>query len=206
MTLQTGGIALGVLLLLFPADRLLSRAVSLRTIDEFNHLNSNSRFRPWWWVPALWLDPLRAFAGAWLLRWSLDLSATRWDQLPKTNYVWFVALLGLGVVAQLFTRKGDGAVLLAPVGFVTGVAAALAPWPVAALSLLSAGLGLFGLRQFGAFFLFGAAALALLGLALDAAVWRIAPAAGVFAFPILMNLITGRPLELPTRDETCPAT
>ena len=57
----------GLLLLLLPADRLLSRWVELRSYECFNSLNNSPRHRPWWWVPALWVDPVRAYAGTWLL-------------------------------------------------------------------------------------------------------------------------------------------
>lgn len=67
MTIHWSVFVPGVLLLLYPADRLLSSLVELRSFDCFQNLDNSPRYRPWWWVPALWIDPLRGFAGTWLL-------------------------------------------------------------------------------------------------------------------------------------------
>jgi hypothetical protein len=96
-------------------------------------------------------------------------------------------------------------VLLAPIGFVAGLVAALTPWPVALLGLVTALLGLFGLRQFQAFFGFGSLAVILLGFVLDAEMMWVVPAAGALALPILAALFTGCKLELPTHDGSRPA-
>jgi hypothetical protein len=190
----------GVLLLLFPADRLLSSLVELRSFDCFQNLENSPRYRPWWWVPALWLDPVRGFAGTWLLQQALGVASSTWHTAPKTEYAGLLVLVGLGVLCQTFTRRGDQGVLLAPMGFVAGIVIALIPWPVSVIGLITAALGLFAFRQFHAFFAFGFAAVAILGLVLGTDVMWLGPAVGAFALPIAAGLVTGSSLEMPTRN------
>ena len=200
MTIHWSLFVPGVLLLLFPADRLLSARVELRSFDCFQGLGNSPRYRPWWWVPALWLDPLRGFLGTLLLRHAMEMTSVTWTLTPKLAYSLAVGIVALGVLCQTFTRRGDKGVLLAPIGYVGGVVAALMPWSVALLGLITAGLGLFAFRQFHVFFLFGLAAVAVLGFVLGAREMWIGPAVGAFALPIVAGLVTSSTLELPTRD------
>ncbi len=194
----------GALFLLFPADRLLSSKVELRSFDCFQSLENSPRFRPWWWVPILWLDPLRGFLGAMWLQRSLDFGPSSWELVSKPEYALLIAVLVVAVFLQMFTRRGDRGVLLAPLGFVAGIVIALTPWPVALPAIATSLLGLFGLRQFSAYFAFGLVAVLLLGIVLDARMIWIVPAAGMLALPILLELVTGSTLELPTRSSASP--
>lgn len=205
MTIHWTVLVPGVLLLLFPADRLLSSLVELRSFDCFQSLENSPRYRPWWWVPLLWIDPVRSFLGTILILQSLTLASSAWAVAPKAAYALALAILAAGILIQTFTRRGDRDVLLAPMGYVAGVVAALAPLPVAAIGIVTAALGLFALRQFYAYFVFGLAAVALLGFVLDAGLIWIAPAIGAFALPLFAVLITGSTLELPTRNASRPA-
>jgi len=202
MTSHWGLFASAILLLLFPADRLLSSMVELRSFDCFNSLDSSPRRRPWWWVPALWLDPLRGFAGTWLLVRSLDLDVRFWSQLSKGGYGVLLAVLGLGLVSQVFTRRGGAGVLLAPIGFAAGMVAALTPWSLGLPALIAAAVGLFGFRQFGAFFWCGALALPLLGVAVGVEIFWVVPAAVALALPGFAAWVSGSTLELPVRDNS----
>jgi hypothetical protein len=193
-----------VLLLLFPADRLLSAQVELRTFESFRSLENSPRFRPWWWVPALWLDPVRGFFGAYLVRHGLLIGSNPWALVSKTAYAVLLGLLTAAVIIQMFTRRGDRTVLLAPLGFVAGVVLALTMWPVALIAIVAALLGLFACRQFHAFFAFGPVAVALLGFTPDAHAMWVAPAAGIFALPLIAGILTGTTLELPTRNSSRP--
>lgn len=206
MTIHWSLLVPGVLLLLYPADRLMSSLVELRNFDRFRSLENSPRYRPWWWVPALWLDPLRGFCGTFLLRESLGVTLVPWEQVPAVGYAWVVGLLMLGVVCQVFTIRGDQGVMLAPMGYVAGVVAALTPWPVSIPALVLSMLGLFALRQFGAFFFFGLVAVALLGFLFRVEFAWVAPAAGAFALPLGLGVLSGSSLELPTRDASRPGT
>lgn len=200
MTIHWMLFAPGVLLLLYPADRLLSPLVELRSFDCFQNLENSPRYRPWWWVPVLWLDPLRGFFGTVLVQHAVEITDVTWNLAPKPEYALFVAVMAVGVLCQTITRRGDSGVLLAPMGFVAGVVAALAPLPVALIGVVTAALGLFAFRQFHAFFAFGLMAVGLLGLVLGAGMMWIGPAVGVFSLPIVAGLVTGSTLELPTRN------
>jgi hypothetical protein len=205
MTIHWSLLVPGALLLLFPADRLLTSRVELRSFERFRSLEDSPRHRPWWWVPALWLDPLRGFFGAFLLRESLEVALLPWEFLPPTQYAWVVVLLALGIVCQTFTARGEKGVMLAPMGFVAGVVVALLPWSVSLPVLVLAALGLFGLRQFHAFFSFGLAALVLFGVVFRAEFAWLALAAGALALPIVAGFLAGSSMELPTRDSSRPS-
>ena len=201
MTIHWSLFVPGVVLLLFPADRLLSSLVELRSFDCFQHRENSSRYRPWWWVPALWLDPLRGFLGTVLVQHgAAGIKDASWSLMPKPEYALIVAVIAVGVLGQTITRRGDTGVLLAPIGFVAGVVTALVPWAVAVIGIVTAALGLFAFRQFHAFFAFGLVAVALLGLVVEAEMAWVLPAAGVFALPVIAGLITSSTLEVPTRN------
>lgn len=203
MIIHPGLFALGVLLLLFPADRLLSQLVSLRSFDCFLSLNNSPRFRPWWWVPLLWLDPFRGFAGAFALRTAVVPPSYDWATTAKGPYAVVVSLLCLGVVCQMLTRRERDA-FLAPIGFVAGIVAALTPWAVAGIGVTMALTGMFAFRQFHAFFGVGLTAVAALGFALNAGPMWLIPSIAVLGLPGLLAGVSGRALEIPTRNDSGP--
>jgi hypothetical protein len=197
MTILWPALVPGVLLLLFPADRLLSARVELRSFESFNSLVNSPNHRPWWWVPALWFDPLRACLGTLLLKHALALAPAPWAELPKTAYWTAVGTLVLAVIAQMVTRREKDA-LLAPLGFVAGLAAALVPWHVALLALASAIAALFAFRNFPVFFVAGAAVVGGLGFAFHADSAWIVPTATLLVLPVVVAFLTGTTLEIPT--------
>jgi hypothetical protein len=195
-TLHAGALASGLLLLLFPADRLLSSSVELRTFGCFRRLDHSPGPRPWWWVPILWFDPVRAFVGAWLITWPLPARDVEWAALPKTACGLTIALLAAGVLCQLFTRR-DRTVLLAPMGFVAGVVVALVPWHVAALGLTIAVTAMLAFRQFQVFFIAGFLTIGVLGFVLKAEIPWLLSALAMLALPIAASVAMERTLEIP---------
>lgn len=191
----------GLLLLLFPADRLLSSVIELRSFAFFHRLENSPGHQRWWRVPLLWLDPLRGFAGAWLLTAPLRETPTSWAALPKPAYALVAAMLAASVVCQLPTRR-DRTALLAPVGFVAGMVVALVPWTVSLLGLTLATTAMLGFRQYHAFFTVGLFTVCGLGFAFRAEVPWLIPAVVVLALPIMASVATGRSLELPVRNSS----
>lgn len=193
----------GLLLLLFPADRLLSARIELHSFEWFRNLENSPRHRPWWWVPALWLDPVRGLAGTWLVRRALGIDVRGEMLLHSPAYWWLIGILTAAMLSQVFTRRGEDA-LLAPMGFAVGVVGALVPWPVTVIGFTAATVGLFAFRHFLAFFGVGLAAVALLGAVLRAEALWLVPAVGVLVLPLLAGLLSGCSLELPTRRNDGP--
>ena len=58
---------------------------------------------PWWWVPVLWLDPVRAFAGAWLLLRALDLALLEPPALLALSIA--AVVLAASVILQCLTTR-----------------------------------------------------------------------------------------------------
>jgi hypothetical protein len=191
----------GLLLLLFPADRLLSSAVRLRSFDCFQSLHNSARHRPWWWVPALWLDPVRALIGGLLLKQAFGLDSVYWSQTAVPAYTVLLGILSVAIWCQTYTRRDEN-VMLAPIGFVIGLIAAMTSWQVALGGMLIGFTGLFAFRQFPAFFLMGLGAVALIGFAFGEELTWLIPAVAAFGLPLGINLFSGRTMELPTRDSS----
>lgn len=199
MIIHPGLLASGLLLLLFPADRLLSRLVELRSFESFRSLEDSPRYRPWWWVPLLWLDPLRAFAGALCLKISLVAPAYDWEATEKTPYFTMVAALCVAVTCQMHTRR-DSNSLLAPIGYVAGMVAALVPWAAAAVGMTVALMGMFAFRSFHAFFSMGLLGVGFCGIVMERSILWLIPSLAVLAMPTGLGFFSGRLLEVPTRD------
>lgn len=189
-----------IILLWFPADLLLAAQVKLRSLDCFSDPHNPTPRRPWWWVPALWLDPVRGFGGAWLLMRALGLNSISWESMPKVEFVILLGVLLATAMSQTFTRRDVG-VLLAPVGFVCGVVVALVPGYSPFFGLACAFIGMTAFRQFYAFFAIGVFALPLFGVLLGAAPAMIGAAALMFLFPLLTGMLTNSVLEMPTHYE-----
>lgn len=188
----------GMLLVLFPADRLLSAKVKLRTLESFRSLDDSPHDRPWWWVPTLWLDPVRAAAGTWMLLKALDLDTMGLAPVSTMPIALAAGLLGPAVILQCGTAR-DPESLLAPIGFLSGLAAVLLPLAVALPGVAAALLAMLAFRHFHIFFSVGAAAVVLLGLILQTEPWRLAVGGGAFVLPLLVVFATKRTLELPAR-------
>ena len=191
----------GLLLLLYPADRLLSSMVQLRSYESFVSLENSPRYRPWWWVPILWIDPLRGLLGTWLIRQAFAMEASVWTTAPKLMYGLTVLILAVAVLCQTLTRR-DRDALLAPIGFVAGIVAALMPMSVALIAFSTALMSVFAFRRLHAFFTVSLVMIALLAVVFDTKLMWLAPALIVVAMPIMLGLITGSSLEIPTRNDS----
>ncbi|MFI5356347.1 MAG: hypothetical protein ACHQ4G_03330 [Opitutales bacterium] len=201
MAFDWGWFLTGLVLLFFPADRLLSAQVSVRGAESFQSLQNSPRRRPWWWVPALWLDPVRGLLGTWLVRRGCVLTMHAGVPEPKSAYAVMLAVLFVAVLVQLPTRRSQE-ILLAPIGFMAGMVGILVPLPVAVIGLAAALGSLFAFRAFSAFFTAGLAVVAVLGLVLQAPLCWLLPAVGLLAVPVLAALLSQRSLELPTRSDS----
>lgn len=186
------------LLLLFPGDWMMSSQVELLSYDRIGNRSAAVKRRRWVFVR--WLDPLRGFGGAYALKISLPLTTDLWQYLPGKEYGVFVAILVVGMIAQLPTRREEGA-LLAPMGYAIGVLFALVPWPMAGVGLIAGLTTLIAFRQFGSFFGFAAVGAALVGLLFQVAVIWLLPAVCLMLIPLIAALMTGRSLEAPVPAE-----
>lgn len=186
----------GMLVLLFPADRLLSSGVRLRTLESFHSLENSPHGRPWWWVPVLWLDPLRALTGAWWLLRGLGLDVPGTPGLVAASIAGAV-LASAAVIQCLTWRESD--TLLAPIGFMGGLMLALLPLSVALPAIVLGALAMLAFHNFNLFFGVGTLVVVSLGLVLQIQPWRYALGGLAMLLPLLLTMVTRRTLELPTR-------
>lgn len=188
-----------LLLLLFPADRLMGSRVELLSFDRAGNRSAAVNRRRWMYVR--WTEPLRALGGAFALKISLPLATDLWRFQAGDAYALFIAILVAGMILQLPTNREEGA-LLAPVGYAVGILFALLPWPLAGVGLIGGITSLFAFRQLNAFFGFAASVVGLVGLLFESPPMWLIPAVGLLFLPVLAGLLTGRTLEMPLPADT----
>jgi hypothetical protein len=185
----------GLLILFYPLDTWLHGIVRFH---DYEHLRNGGgrRGTPWWRQQWVWMDPLRAFAGGWLLRnsWTIEPPLPGlWSHLPlmATGVV-----MGLALIAQMHTRR-DGESMIAPVGYVAGLLFVVLPPQVAVLVVALAGACLMAFRGWSAFFLCGALGAAGLGfMILRFNLW-MAVSVVLMLEPLLVSALAQRRLLLP---------
>lgn len=195
-----------LLLVFFPMDAVLPKRLKFR---DFDHLDfgedSSCRSIEAWWLPSLWLDPLRAFAGAWLLRnaWVVEESLTG----PGRHVPWVASALilagALGV--QMHTRRGQD-MMFAPIGYVIGLWFGLLVAPVAGLAMVI-GVGcVVAFRSWSAFFVFGAIGVGVIGyLIMRLNPWMLM-AVALSVSPWFVSAMMQRTLIFPLRPVMPPQT
>lgn len=197
MTIHWLFFATALALLFFPMETWIRGEFRMRDYESVRNDKSKGR-RSWWRQPEIQLDPLRAFAGAWLIKhsWSIDPLVTGvWSLLP---IVATCAICAMATIVQMHSRQYDDA-FFAPIGFVAGVICALLPPQVAVLVVASSIAYMMAFRGWASFFVCGAATTAIFGyMILKRDFWMIG-SVGVMATPLILSFFTGRRLFLPTR-------
>lgn len=184
-----------LLLLFYPLDDWLRMRVCLRDYEYIRNTRLRSR-EAWWRQPWAWVDPLRAFVGAWMLRhaWEIELPLPAlWRQGPLIGTL---LVLGLAVIVQMHTRRHDE-VLLAPMGYCAGLVFALLRPEIALLVVTLAGACMMAFRGWAAFFGCAAAGSAVFGyMLLHVNFWMLGTV-GLMIEPLLFSWLLGRQMLLP---------
>ena len=202
MTIQWGILLPAIVLLFYPADRILPQNLRLRTYGQLCDPARAHRHRWWLWQPALWADALRCGASIWLIDFAPTPIGTGAGGKPV---VLLGGLLLVGVLPQMVTLR-KAATMYAPLGYVFAALFVLLPFaaalPVAVLGVVA----LMALREFPAIFFGGAVVAAVLGYLFSGAVTTVAILAGVFVLPVVVSTMFRCKLVLPvqSRGETIP--
>ncbi len=185
-----------LLLLFYPLDNWLRGRISLRDFEHVHRERRPTDVHYWWRAPYFWIDPLRAFAGAWLLRHSWQIEPPLpglWRHLPLLVSL-IVLILSVGV--QMHTRRDENT-LFAPIGYSSGLVFALLPPQIAVLVVILAGACLVGFRRWSAFFISGAIGAGVMGyMILQMDDWMLISVV-LLMEPCLLSLLAGRELRLP---------
>ena len=197
-TIHWSYLAGAIAALAFPTDFLLPRETRLRDFESFVSLENSPGRRPWWWLLALWLDPLRAFGGTYLLIHAFAAPAGRHGLVHSPGYWIATAILALSCVCQCLTRR-DPEALLAPIGYCVGCLAIIAAPAAAAIGCALAVTSLFAFRRLNAFFGVAIVTLPVLDYVLGGSLPWLLPGLIVLTLPLFLTLVTGRTLEIPTR-------
>jgi hypothetical protein len=192
-------LTLALALLFYPLDMFLKRHVRLRDFEYMRNGRHRSR-HAWWRQSWAWVDPARAFTGAWVLRnaWVVDPPADgHWDNLPATAILTTLAVLVLALGCQMYTRRDE--VLFAPIGFCAGLLFAVMPPQIAVLVLTLALTCLMAFRGWSAYFIAGAIAATLLGVTLMHVDFWVLAAVVLLIEPFLVSWVAKRELLVPIR-------
>ena len=185
-----------LLLLFYPLDDLLRGQVRLRDYEGIRN-DCYGSGDAWWRQPWVWVDPLRAFAGGWLLRhaWIVDpLMPEFWHDLPLSG---MLVILSVALGVQMHTRR-DPDVLFAPLGYSAGIILVLLSPQIALLVIVLAGACLMAFRSWSAYFLCGALGAGAFGyLLLHELNFSIIAVFILLIEPLLISLLAGRELMLP---------
>jgi hypothetical protein len=197
MTLNWTLFVPALLLLFYPLDRLLPKVCRLRQLGQIDFMESGVWKRAPWWFTGLWVDGIRAFGGAWLLRaaWSIEPVESWVDYTPMIASA-LILLIAIGV--QMTTRR-SGEYFLAPLTYVAGVVMALVSTPVALIVLAAGSICMAAFGSLTAFFFIQACVLGSLGcLILNAGPWAVV-ATGLGFLPCVVSFAAGRPLVVPMK-------
>lgn len=188
-----------LVLVFFPLDAVLPKRLKFRDFDRLDFgEDSGCRSLEAWWLPTLWMDPLRAGAGAWLLRHAWVLDESLGGIARHVPLVASAVILAGALGVQLHTRR-DHDVVLAPLGYLAGLWFGLLLSPVAALVMVVAAGSVAAFRAWSAFFVFGAIATGVIGfLLMRMDPWMLMTVA-LSILPWFVSAITQRTLIFPLR-------
>jgi hypothetical protein len=188
----------GLVLLFYPLDKLLPPQVGLRLYEQLTRHKGRELTKAWWWMPMVWLSPLRAWLGVECLRNSVHMMPGMPHAYARVPLLMVMAILLIAVGVQMHTRRHEDK-FLAPMGYLSGLLFALLPLPIALLATVLATASMIAFRTWTVFFLFGALGAAAFGyLMLQSNLW-VAGATLLMLEPPLISLVLGRTLVLPVR-------
>jgi hypothetical protein len=182
-----------VVLLYYPAGRIMPADMKLRSYHQLNDPAVEHR-RFWWrWQPVLWVDAVRIALGIWLVKFALAPVLGAGE--AQVTLILGTLLLP-GITLQMVTRRKDGA-MFAPVGYALAALCVLLP-PISALQVAVISIVALGaIRYFDAFFLGGGVASMALGLLPGAPKLSALLVAAVFILPVLLAAMLRCKLVLP---------
>jgi len=195
MIIAWGILLPSVVLLYYPAERIIPFGHKLRTYSQLSDPAQRHRHSWWRWQPALWADALRIAAAVWLLDFSIVAEA---GESRALAVVTLGGLLMLGLIPQMVTRRKPDA-MFAPAGYVLAVLFVLLPLSAALPTAVLGIVGLMALRDFTALFLVGGLMSVLLGYLLGGSVVTSCMVAAIFALPAIVSAMFRCKLVLPVR-------
>lgn len=195
MTIAWGIFLPSVVLLYYPAERIMPTGQKLRTYSQLSDPAQRHRHSWWRWQPALWADALRIAAAVWLLNFSIVPAA---GESRALAVVLLGGLLMLALIPQMVTRRKPDA-MFAPVGYVLAVLFVLLPLSAALPAAVLGIVGLMAIRDFTAFFIGGGLMAVLLGYFLGGSLVTSCMVAAIFALPAIVSAMFRCKLVLPVR-------
>jgi len=195
MTIAWGIFLPSVVLLFYPAERLLPTGQKLRTYSQLSDPAQRHRHSWWRWQPVLWADALRIAAAVWLLNFSIIPEA---GESRALAVVLLGGLLIMALIPQMVTRRKPDA-MFAPVGYVLALLFVLLPLSAALPAAVLGIVGLVAIRDFTAFFIGGAIMSALLGYLLGGSLVTACMVAAIFALPVVVSAMFRSKLVLPVQ-------
>lgn len=200
MTISWGYLLLGLILALFPGKILRG--------DECRHFNCEQlvrrmtdktrKRRRWWKLPAVWIDPVRGFFAAWLLKDALVRNPGAHGLEAQLPTLLPMLILTVGLTVQTSGNR-EKSQLVAPAGYLAGLMIGWLPWMISVPAVILGGSSAVAFRRWEAAFAIGSATTLIIGYFFMGKSIPLIWAAGVFAWPMFLAWLTGSKLVLPVR-------
>ncbi len=156
------------------------------------------RRRRWWKLPLVWIDPVRGFVAAFLIRdaFSTAPGAAAPQRILCLIATFFILFVMLWVQTARGSKDGE---CLSPSGFLAGMMLALLPWIVALSAIVIGVTAAVAFSSFGAGYLVAAMVTAVLGfLFLNTSPWLGVDTALV-ATPMMISWLRRAQMVIPVR-------
>lgn len=201
MIIHWGYLLAGLLVTFFPGKFLRGSDYRHFEFDQLSRrlADKNKRRRRWWKMPAVWIEPVRGYAAAFLIGMSFSLGP---EEVEKSVRVMATILplliLGIGMTVQCSSDR-DHSKLVSPIGFLTGLLLGWLPLAVGLLVVILGASSAIAFRRWAAGHLLGAIATGIIGYLLMGPRIDVAWAAGIYAWPVILAWFLRRKLVIVVR-------
>ncbi len=201
MIIHWGYLLAGVFVALFPGKYLRGSEYRHFEYDQLSRrlADKNKRRRRWWKMPAVWIEPLRGFAAAFLLSQALSLEPETVDKTAKfLVMVLPLLILTVGVTIQC-TSDQDRIKMVTPIGYLSGLIIGLLPLTIALPAVVLGASSAIAFRRWAAGHLLGGVAAAVIGYFFLGPHINVAWAAGICVWPVVLAWFYRRKLVIVVR-------
>ncbi|MFH1499965.1 MAG: hypothetical protein ABII82_19310 [Verrucomicrobiota bacterium] len=150
-------------------------------------------------MPAVWIEPVRGYAAAFLISQGFSLDPEVVDKTTKFMVVFLpLLILAIGLCIQCSGDR-DRTKLVSPIGYLAGMLLGWLPLAVGVLVVIVGASSAIAFRRWAAGHLLGGAATLIIGYFLMGPCIDVAWAAGIYVWPVMLAWFLRRKLVIVVR-------